>query len=205
LRSVVVFGTADVNVMLVLTSLEQSAADTVREAARVAQVAIHLRPMFLLESEIDAAVQAFALKLPDVLRRRRVLYGEDPFARVSVARQERLSQLKQQLVNLNIRLRASYIARSLREEQVVLAIADAAGPLRSCAAALMELEGRPAGSPKQALERVAAALGEPGWQESLSLLSSARDRRSVPASAAAETLFRLMELARRMRLRAESL
>ncbi len=214
LGSVVLFGsaaegrlrpTSDVNVMLVLACFEQSAADRIREAARVSQAAIQLRPMFLLKSELAAAAGAFALKFSDVLHRHRVLYGDDPFASVSISRQDRLAQLQQQLLNLTLRLRASYVARSLRPEQLVEVIADTAGPLRSCAAALLELEGQPAESPKQALERVAAALSEPGWQDLLALVSRSRETRSVPAGAAGPALFRLMDLASRMRARAETL
>jgi predicted nucleotidyltransferase len=214
LRSVVLYGsaaegrlraTSDVNVMLLLSAFDQTKADQLREPFRVAQAAIRLTAMFLLEAEIDPAVQAFAEKFSDILRRRRLLYGPDPFAGVSIPRSVSIARLKQVLLNLTLRLRESYVLRSLREEQLALVVADMAGPLRSCAATLLELEGQPARSPKEALERVVTSLSEPRWEEVLSYLSQARERRVLPPGVAGPTLFRLIELTRRMRARAERL
>ena len=120
--------------------------------------------MFLLREEVEPATQAFAQKFADVLRRRRVLYGADPFAGVAIPRAALIARLAQVLLNLTLRLRAVYVERSLREEQVARAIADAAGPLRTCAASILELEGRPAplaarGPASAAPPRSAARLG----------------------------------------------
>src|SRR5215210_4126455 len=93
LRAVVLYGsgaegklraTSDVNLLLVLSAFEQKRADQLREPLRLAQAAIRLRAMFLLESELQPAISAFAVKFGDIIRRRRVLYGDDPFAGVSV-------------------------------------------------------------------------------------------------------------------------
>jgi len=214
LLSVVLYGsaaegklraTSDVNLLLLLNSFQQGQADQLRQPLRTAQAAIALQPMFLLKSEMGAAAAAFAQKVADLLRRRLVLYGEDPFAGLLISRQTEIFQLQQQLLNLALRLRAFYVLRSLREEQAARVIADAAGPLRSCAGALLELEGRPAPSPKQALELAAASLAEPGWDQVLALVSQARETRALPAGAAGPALFRLIELAGRMRARAASL
>lgn len=68
--------------------------------------------------------------------------------------------MKQRLLNLTLRLREAYIARSLREEQLAAVIADAAGPLRACASTLLELEGRASSSPQ--VENVATLIDPPG-------------------------------------------
>jgi predicted nucleotidyltransferase len=157
LRSVVLYGsgaegklrpTSDVNLVLVLAAFTQPQADQLREPLRLAQAAINLRTMFLLQSELRPATEAFAVKFADIARRRRVLYGEDPFASVAVSRDDAIFRLKQTLLNLTLRMRGAYVARSLREEQLGAVIADVAGPLRSCASTLLELEGAPASSPK---------------------------------------------------------
>jgi predicted nucleotidyltransferase len=214
LRSVVLYGsaaegklraTSDVNVILILSAFDPAKADRLRAPLGIAQAAIRLDAMFLLQAEIGAAVEAFAQKFSDVLRRRRVLYGDDPFAQVSVPRSAAIVRLKQALLNLILRLRAFYIARSLREEQLALVVADTAGPLRSCAATLLELEGQPAGSPKDALQRVASSFPDNGWDAALSCLSEAREKRVLPPGVAGPTLFRLIELAARMRARAQLL
>ena len=171
LSSIVLFGsaaegrlrpTSDVNVILVLSHFVQAKVDLLRDSLRVAQAAVRLTPMFLLEEEIEAAVTAFAQKFADILRRRCVVYGADPFAEVSVPRDAIITQLKQVLLNLILRLRELYVLRSLREEQIALVIADMAGPLRSCAATLCELEGQSAVSPKEALAQIASSLSLPG-------------------------------------------
>lgn len=198
--------TSDVNLLLVLSAFDQKKADQLREPLRIAHAAIQLRAMFLLDSELRPATEAFAVKFADVIRRRRVLYGDDPFADISISRGASVVRLKQTLLNLTLRLREGYIARGLREEQLVAMIADAAGPLRSCAATLLELEGMPAGSPKEALHQVAASLPNGlARAEEISRISAARQERRLAPGLAAPTLFHLIELAGLMRARAEAL
>jgi predicted nucleotidyltransferase len=215
LRAVVLYGsgaegklrpTSDVNLLLVLSAFDQKKADQLREPLRLAQAAIRLRAMFLLESELRPAMEAFAVKFADIMRRRRVLLGDDPFAGISISRGDAIFRLKQTLLNLTLRLREAYIARGLREEQLVAMIADMAGPLRSCAATLLELEGRPVESSKEALLQMAASLPNGAQQaEEISRLSEARQERTLAPGVAAPTLFHLIELARSMRTRADAL
>jgi predicted nucleotidyltransferase len=210
LRAVVLYGsgaesklrpTSDVNVILVLASFDQKKADQLREPLRLAQAAIQLRAMFLLESELQAATEAFAVKFADIFRRRVVLYGDDPFKALGVSRDNSVFRLKQTLLNLILRMREAYISRGLREEQLVATVADVAGPLRSCAAILLELEGKPAASAKEALEQISPGLPH----EAVTLLSEARQKRSLPPGVAASTLFHLIELACSMKDRAATL
>jgi hypothetical protein len=212
LRSVVLYGsgaegrlrpTSDVNLILLLTSFDRGQADQLREPLRLAEAAIKLRVMFLLQEELKPATQAFAVKFADIARRRVVLYGEDPFASISVAKEDAIFRLRQTLLNLTLRLREAYIARSLREEQLAAVIADAAGPLRSCASTLLDLEGRAATSPKEALEHVAASLA--GTAQNMQLVTEARQKRTLRSGAAPVVLFYLIELAQAMWARAGQL
>jgi predicted nucleotidyltransferase len=215
LRSIVLYGsgaegklrpTSDVNVIVVLTQFDESKAKQLREPLRLAEAAIQLRAMFLLESEVQPASQAFAVKFADVQRRHRVLYGDDLFAALSVSREDSIFRLKQTLLNLILRLRESYIARGLREEQLAATIADAAGPLRSCAATLLELEGVASESARHALERISSSLpGAEKRADELNLISEARERQALSPGVAGPTLFHLIELARLMWARAAAL
>lgn len=215
LRAVVLFGsgaegklrpTSDVNLLVVLSAFDQEKADKLREPFRMAQAAIQLRSMFLLESELQPAMKAFAVKFGDILRRRRVLYGGDPFKGLSVSRDDSIVRLKQTLLNLILRLRELYIERGLREEQLAVVIADMAGPLRSCAATLLELEGTPAQSPKEALQSVAASLTDATISaDEISRISEAREKRTLPPGTAAPTFFHLINLAHSMWKRALTL
>ena len=215
LRAIVIYGsgaegklrsTSDVNILVVLSAFDQKKADALREPLRLAEAAIRLKAMFLLESEIRPAMEAFAVKFADIMRRRRVLYGDDPFVGISVSRSDSIVRLKQILLNLTLRLRETYIARGLREEQLVATIADMAGPLRSCAAALLELEGATVESAKEALHQVAASLpGGAERAEEISRISEARQDRTLAPGVAGPTLFHLIELARLMWTRANAL
>ena len=70
LRSIVLFGSAvegrlrassDVNVLVLLSAFDRSKADKLRESLRAAHAAIRLSAMFLLEAELPAAIEAFAV------------------------------------------------------------------------------------------------------------------------------------------------
>jgi len=195
--------TSDVNVIVVLDRFERGRADALRTPAMVAHAAVRLSAMYLLREEVEAATEAFAQKFADVRRRRRVLFGNDPFAAVAISRPALLRRLDQVLLNLTLRLRAAYITRGVHEEQLVGVVADASSPLRTAAASLLELEGQPPGSPKAALAHVAHAFGA-DWAPVLAHVSAARERRLAPAQAA-DTVVRLIELARLMRARARAL
>ena len=88
LRAVVLFGsaaearlraTSDVNLVVVLRRFERAQAEQLQRPLRVAQAAARLTPMFLLESEVPMAAEAFAVKFDDILHRRALLFGTDPF------------------------------------------------------------------------------------------------------------------------------
>lgn len=196
--------TSDVNVVLVLACFDAARVDALREPLRFARAAIRLSAMFLLRSEIGAAVELFAVKFSGLLRRHRVLHGADPFADLVIARGAAISRLKQVLLNLTLRLRETYALQSLREEQIVLALAESAGPLRSAAATLLELEGRSGISPKEALAEVATAAGD-DFGGVLGLVSRAREERVLPPGEAGPALLRLADLASFLRARVDAL
>jgi hypothetical protein len=212
LRSIVLFGsgaegrlraTSDLNLLVVLKRFDKDRIDAFRESLRVACVAGRASAMFVLESELPAAAEAFAVKFDDIGRRRCVLYGDDLIAGLVVSRASRKQRLQQVLMNITLRLRHQYAMASLREEQLVTIIADQAGPLRAAAATLLELEGQPADSPKQAMERIAQGLEGTDWPETLHRISEARESQQLPPGVAGPLMFRLMALAEEMRRRVE--
>jgi hypothetical protein len=77
--------------------------------------------------------------------------------------------------------------------------------LRSCAATLLELRGRPAASPKAALAQLAAELPGGPWDEVLGHVSNAREARPMPPGTAAATLLALIELARQLHANAQAI
>lgn len=214
LRSIVLYGSgaegrlrrsSDVNLLLVLSLFDSSKAGAIRGQFSLAGSAVRLTAMFLLESEIQAASELFAQKFSDILRRHRVLYGPDPFAGVTIPRASIISRLKQVLLNLTLRLREAYVERGSTPERVSAIIADSAGPLRSCAATILFLEGKPGSHPKEALINFVTSLNEPGWDQVLAHISETRERGPLSPEVADATLFRLVELAQRLRVRVEAL
>jgi hypothetical protein len=196
---------SDVNLLLVLLSFDAAQADAIRQPFAAAHAAIQLTAMFLLESEVEPATTAFGQKFSDIVRRHRVLHGPDPFEGVKIPRAAVILRLKQVLLNLTLRLREAYVERGPTPERVSALIADSAGPLRSCAATVIELQAKPALAPKEALVQFVSGFGEPGWEEILMHISEARERRPLSAGTADATLFRMIELADRLRARVDAL
>jgi hypothetical protein len=214
LRSVVLFGsgaegrlraTSDLNLIFVLRTFDAERLDGLREPLRLARAGLRLAPMFILESEVPEAAVAFANKFMDIERRHRVLHGDDPFAALSIPRAAALARLGQVLLNLVMRLRGRYLAQSLREERLPIVVAELAGPLRAAAATLLVLEGGPATSPREALERVASELGGESFAPALRALSEARETGKLAPGVGRATTLAILDLAARMRARAAGL
>jgi hypothetical protein len=194
--------TSDVNLLVLLSEFDAAQANVLREPLRTAHAAVRLRVMFLLQRELGAAAIAFADKLADMQRRRRVLFGSDPLASLTLQRRDEVTRLRQTLLNLVVRLRQRYLLVSLRDEQAALAIAELAGPLRTAAAQYLALAGTPAASPKAALEQVTAQL--PSARGLDGSISAARERK-LPAGHGAATLLQVIDVAEALRQRALAL
>jgi predicted nucleotidyltransferase len=195
--------TSDVNVIVVATRFEPVRLDALREPLRLAHALIQLQAMLLRQDELPAAAEAFAVKFADIRARHRVLHGPDLFATLAPTRAAMLVRLRQVLLNFILRTRERYALVSLRDEQLAPLVADAAAPLRSAAALILTLEGRPAASPKEALASLAVELEGGPWSEVLGALSEAREETMLPAGTGARTALRLIELAQALRMRAE--
>lgn len=203
LKSVTLYGsaaeghlraTSDVNIVLILGEFNIGQVDALRESLRIAHAAIQLHAMFLLESEIPIATQAFAVKFADIFHRHRVLYGEDFFKNFAVSREATIERLVQILINLKLRLRQRYALVSLREEQLSHVIADVAGPLRVCADTILRLEGVVEPSPKQALQNLTQRLAGASGVQLLESISAAREKRELKNGEASATLVGLLGL-----------
>lgn len=207
LISIVLFGsaaegrmraTSDVNLILVLKAFDVSQINQLRETLRLYSASIKLGVMFLLESEIASASEAFAVKFNDILNRHIILAGTNPFEALKVSRAATIQRLKQVTVNLMLRLRERYALVSLREEQLVPIIADAAGPIRACAATILGLEGVASVSPKEALQTLSNKFSDKNWSETLVHMSTAREQQQLKSGEAAKTLLRILDLLQAM-------
>ncbi len=207
LVSIVLYGSAaegrlrpssDVNIVLVLKDFEIPKVNQLREALRIAYAAIRLNVMFILESEILSAAEAFSVKFSDILCRHRVLYGTDPFTNLEVSRVATIQRLQQVILNLTFRLRERYALVSLREEQLVPIIADVTGPIRASAATILSLEGKKGMHPKESLQTFSQKLLGKDWSEILSNMSIAREGKTMKSGDAIHTMLGIIELLQAM-------
>lgn len=196
---------SDLNIIVVLSEFRQAAAHAFHSALITAKAALRLQAMFLLEEEIGSAAEAFTVKFADVARRRRVIYGEDPFVHMGVPRTAGIIRLRQVLLNLILRMRNSITLRLRNEDELCTLLSESAGPLRAAAATLLELEERPADSAKQALAAIAAASDDFAWSQLPQQLSTAREQGALPPGTAEPALYTLLAVAEHMRQRALAL
>jgi predicted nucleotidyltransferase len=214
LLSVVLFGsaaegrlrpTSDVNLILVTKEFDIPQVDRLREVLRVAYAAIRLNVMFILESEISVASEAFAVKFTDILNRNRILFGSDPFKNMEVSRAATLQRIGQVIVNLMLRLRERYALVSLREEQLVPIIADVSGTIRKSAAIILGLEGQRNIHPKEALQIFTQRFPGANWTEVLKNMSTAREEQTLKSGEAASTLLGLLDILKAMHKHVQSM
>ena len=164
--------TSDVNLRLVLQTFAPEKIARLRDALLKAEAAINLRVMFLLERELPSAAEFFAQKFADIRRRHRLLLGKDALAALAIPRSAQVFRLRQMLLNVILRMREAFAARSRRSEQVTRILADALGPLRAASATLLDLEGAPATDSNAAFEQVAAAFGPDGGRAAARILAA---------------------------------
>jgi predicted nucleotidyltransferase len=166
LKSIVLFGsaaegrlraTSDVNVLMVFARIALDRVPEWRSRIETLTAAIDLKPLVLLEDEIAAAAEAFAVKYYDILHRRRVLYGADPFASLTISDEALRRRVSQVLLNLALRLRHSLLLHN--DFARTHALAEAVGPLRATAVALREIAREPSAAPRDALLALAAQHG----------------------------------------------
>jgi predicted nucleotidyltransferase len=122
---------SDVNTITVVKSFSRDAAHSISPALFLLANAIRLETMFILESEIVHALNAFPVKFADIRRRKRVLSGSDPFAHIEIPRAVPIGRLRQVLLNTVPRTRQSFSLRCRSEERMLELAAEMAGPFRS--------------------------------------------------------------------------
>jgi hypothetical protein len=175
----------------VFKRIDAAAAAAWRERVATLAAAVDLQVLALLDTEVAAAAEAFSVKYFDILQRRRVLYGTDPFANVTISREALERRVRQVLLNLTLQLRHSWLLHN--ETGQTHALVDAIGPLRAAALAYGELRGLPRMAPKEALEAVAA---EKGVSALLERIQTLRQRGDPAAQDAANLLGELIEFVR---------
>jgi len=214
LSAAVLFGSAadgalrkssDVNLILVLCRFAPERANLLKSDLETAEAAILLRVMFLARDEIPAACEAFAQKFSDILRRRVVLFGPDPFTGIIIPRAAQVWRLRQVLLNLLLRTREVYVEQERGSRIILSMLAESVGALRSSAVLILLLEGRDDPKPKQALLEVAEQAAPGKFAVTLAKLSQLRETGTLSDADAQQAVIAVMELAAAMHERAAAL
>jgi hypothetical protein len=173
--------TSDVNLLVIAAGLTLPELDSVRLALHAGRSAAGLTVMFLENSELANAMEAFAVKFTDIKARHRVLYGKSPLDSFEITRDATLRRVRQVLLNLTVRLRERYVIDGDHEERLARILAEITGPIRASAATLIALRDGRTLAPKAALEAIFAADGS--WDACLSGLSAVhRDEHLAPGA-----------------------
>jgi len=135
-------GQSDVNVVVLLRDASAAALGAIAPALRDAWREVRLEPMILTPADMPSAAESFPTKLLDIRRRHVVLYGEDPFAGLTVSPRDVLRRVETEMRNLLLRLRRRYVMAHGDEWVVTRLLAEAAVTLRVSLATLLELTGR---------------------------------------------------------------
>lgn len=209
LASVTLFGsaaegrlrpTSDVNIVVVLSRCDAARLAAVGEVYRLTHASTRLSAMFILETEIADAAEAFAVKFSDISARHEVLYGRDVFSGLAPTREAAVRRLQQVTINLLLRLRERYALSSAYPEQLLQAAADTVGPLRASAAMLLSLESGANHAPREALHQIAADAGK---DEALTMITRVREQGRGSAGDPSAALLAAIDLTAAVRARVE--
>ena len=115
----------------------------------------------------------------------------------------RFKSTRQVLLNLTLRLRERLAHSATQGDRLLHTLQDAVGPVRTCAAAILELEGIAAESPKDALSRMVESLGHQEWAYLPEYLSALREGSPTEPSSR-DALVHVHDLTQAMRARVET-
>jgi hypothetical protein len=122
-------------------------------------------PLFIIESELRRALDAFPLELTEIIATRRVVSGPDLFADIAVPKEELRRACEVQARGHVVHLREGYIQASGESKAVANLVAAAVPPFRALVKNVARLEGI---SPKALVTQLDLDNFEKGFPEALS-------------------------------------
>lgn len=168
LRSVVLYGSAaagqhipkrsDYNVLVIVDSL---APELLRAAAATAQAWTEARnppPLTLTEREWRTSSDIFPMEYSDILERHRVLYGEPPFAGISVNRRDLRLQLERESMGSLLRFRQAVLAAGGDKGKLLELLGASISTVMVLFRAVVRLDGGTPAAENMALARQTASL-----------------------------------------------
>jgi hypothetical protein len=121
-------------------------------------------PLFLVETELRRALDAFPLELSEIITTRRIVAGEDLFADIDVPKQDLRRACEVQARGHVLHLREGYIEAGGDSKAVAKLISAAVSPFRALVTNVARLEGI---SPKALVTQLNLDNFEKGFHDAL--------------------------------------
>ena len=200
LDSIILFGSAaedrlrpasDINILVIMHHFDEPLVNEWKAALQVNIAEIDLQLTFMLKSELPGAAEVFAVRFADILLRRRILFGDDPFGSFDISRDARIRGAQQLLLELALRLRHATLI--LDESGQTHVIVDSIGPLRVVTTVLLQLEGKNLRSPREGVMMLRDQLGAE-WSSTVDHLREMYEQGLVVESNVSHVLSRMLAL-----------
>lgn len=122
-------GRSDVNLMLVLADISTPVLDRIADAISAAKRKVRLTLMTLTEQELVQSCDVFPIKFVNMQEHHRLICGRDVLSELKIADDHLRLRCEQELKNLMIRLRASYLNQAKKPAALRTVMTDSVGPL----------------------------------------------------------------------------
>lgn len=147
-------GLSDLNLLIVLREIPPKRLREIEALLRPFLRRYPIEPVFLSARDLPRLAEAYPIETADLRGERRLLYGEDVIAKLSVSPERVRQQLLSELLGKTMRLRSLYLdayqnARSLEE-----ALGDAVGSFGALIRAILRLAEPSLPPPQEFLEVV---------------------------------------------------
>jgi hypothetical protein len=120
---------SEVNLMLVLADISTPVLDRIVDAISTAKRKVRLAVMTLTEEDLVQSCDVFPVKFVDMQEHHRLICGRDVLGDLKIADDHLRLRCEQELKNLMIRLRASYLNQAKKPAALRTVMTDSVGPL----------------------------------------------------------------------------
>jgi len=149
---------ASMNTLLIVDRVDADLFSRVGAPVRDWVSAQHPPPLVLTDQEWRDSADAFPIEYEDIREAHRVLAGRNPWAGISVRREDVRRQLEQELMGKLVHLRQAYVAEWNRPKRLAEVMRDTRGGFLAMLRAVLRLAGRTPPADPAALVRDAASL-----------------------------------------------
>jgi hypothetical protein len=148
---------SDVNTLLLCDAVDEDLFTRLAVPLAAWLRAGYAPPLMLTEREWRAAADAFPIEYEDIREAHRVLAGSDPWAGVSVRRDDVRRQLEHELMGKLVHVRQAYAALRERPKQLAVVVVESAGGFFAMLRAALRLSGAAVPAGQDALVREAGS------------------------------------------------